>query len=130
MHARACGHDRKAREVPLAVVILTVVDEVCISEDVGNQFDEIFYCQSKTSCFVVSSSMPLRQDRYCTQMLDTGRCQQGYISALLVLEADWDFLFSGCSESQTSEASWIVSSISCSHWEPDSQTRFIEITKE
>ena len=50
MHARACGHDRKAREVPLAVVILTVVDEVCISEDVGNQFDEIFSCQSKTSC--------------------------------------------------------------------------------
>ena len=25
-------------------------------------------------------------------MPDTGRYQQGYISALLVLEADWDFL--------------------------------------
>jgi len=40
----------------------------------------------------VSSSTPLRRDRYCTQVPDTGRYQQGYISALLVLEADWDFL--------------------------------------
>ena len=50
MHVHVGMTMRLARYGSPGVVILTAVDEVCISEDVGNQFDGIFSCQSKTSC--------------------------------------------------------------------------------